>query len=200
MDLFIKAEAGDLLWVVVGIFWLIAQVAGAAAKKKRATPRTPARPTDKPPSDPFSDLMKKLSGIEEFKIPSAPEFQEEPAEILSVKRPHTDEPSAQPQPIRPATKTSYQPGRTVLPASTSSAKSVSDRSDVEPLPTMNAFNNAMPAMKLPSMSLRFHASKTSADPSSALQKILQPEDKQSLRRAMLSHIIFSPPKAFEEIK
>jgi hypothetical protein len=62
---------------------------------------------------------------------------------------------------------------------------------------MKAFRNTLPAMKLPAMTLRFQPLEKSGAKVPNLANVINPADKRTLRRAMLSHIIFSPPKALE---
>ena len=92
----VQAGAEELIWIVVGVFWVIAQIAGGAAKKKRTPPRPVSGDENHEPSvpsrvegaeDPFANLMRKLAGVQEFKIPTPPE----PVEIPKPATPRKGE-------------------------------------------------------------------------------------------------------------
>ena len=181
----VQAGAEELIWIVVGVFWVIAQIAGGAAKKKMA----PSRPAEEreggeAPVDPFAELMRKLSGVQEFEAP-APKT----VDAVSPPRPH---------PARNAVRTPHL--QEEKPTPIPKMPPVAEIADVDIRPTMSSFKSAMPAMKLPSMSLSFQGSEKSTGNVPRLGKIIDPADKSTLRRAMLSHIIFSPPKALEGLK
>ena len=210
----VKAGAEELIWVVVGIFWVIAQIAGGAAKKKKAPPLRQS-PQGEPEGDSFSDLMRKLSGVQEFKIPEPPEPVEQAAGAVSPPRSH---------PVQNAVRTPHlrkkPPVQKSTPVVDLSSVALAKEEEIERIaevdirPTMSAFRNTLPSMKLPSMKMSFQTSDPRYSESafgdaerpkstrsvSKIGKIINPSDKQSLRRAMLSHIIFSPPKALEEMK
>ncbi len=183
----VQAGAEELIWIVVGLFWVIAQIAGAAAKKKTAPPRPVTDEEGEPAEDPFAELMRKLSGVQEIKIPQPPEPQwveETPAPVRKSEMhlPPTRQPRNE---LRSATREPV-----VMPAAAA---------EVDVRPKMSAFRNALPAMKHPSMNLRINKP-SYAEASAGKQGLgseLQLQDKKSLRRAMLSHIIFSPPKALQ---
>jgi hypothetical protein len=207
-DLVVRAEGG-IIWLVVGVFWVIAQIAGAAAKKNQ--PRPPPSDTGEenaPPADPIAELLRKMAGVQEFRI-EPPKFVEEP-----------EEPVFTPQPVRRSevrTKSPWEPGLSRRNGMT--ADDIKALPDIEPLRReirgqrktppdpapvqpridahlkMSAFRNSVPTIKLPSLNLSFQGSATSIQNAPDLGKILSSSDKSSLRRAMLSHIIFSPPKA-----
>ena len=204
----LKADGG-IIWLVVGVFWVIAQIAGAAAKKNQPRP-PPADASEEPePSvDPFAELLRKMAGVEEFRV-EPPKFIEEPAEKTFT-----------PQPVRRSevrTKSPREPSPSRRNGMTADA--IEALPDIEPLRReimgqretplspvqpridahlkMSAFRNSVPSIKLPTLNLSFQGSATSIQNAPNLGKILSPSDKSSLRRAMLSHIIFSPPKAME---
>jgi hypothetical protein len=190
MDQPVKAEG--FIWLVIGVFWVIAQIAGAAAKKKQ--PRPPLsnnREEDGLPlADPIAELLRKMSGIEEFRA-EPPSFTEEPQKVPVVTRenpwsPGEIEKLPDIKPLR----------RTAPITETSAATPALPRIDIRP--KMSAFRTSVPAMKLPAMNFSFLSPETSVRQASAVGSILNPSDKNSLRRAMLSHIIFSPPKALEQ--
>ncbi len=184
----IKAGAEEFIWIVVGIFWVIAQIAGGAAKKKM-NPRlaTEEENGGEAPVDPFAELMRKLVGVQEINSPAPPKPVEIPIKAARSERFAPPETS---KPIDEATP----------PAEPNRAEPVTQVAEVDIRPTMNAFKTAMPSMKFPSMSLNFQGSEKSTGNAPILGKIIDPADKSTLRRAMLSHIIFSPPKAFDGMK
>jgi hypothetical protein len=196
----IKAGADGLIWVIVGVFWVIAQIAGAAAKKNQ--PRPPLSDAGEgrgTSEDPMAELLRKMAGVQEFRV-EPPEFTEEP---------EPEEATFAPSPARQSgvrTKNPWKPGdiealpdmkplRRAAPEPPAPAP-VLPKIDVRP--KMSAFRNSIPSIKMPTMNLSFQGSATSVQQTPNLGKILNPADKNSLRRAMLSHIIFSPPKALEQ--
>lgn len=194
MDI-VKADGG-IIWLVVGVFWVIAQIAGAAAKKNQPRP-PPADAGEEPETsaDPFAELLRKMAGVEEFRI-EPPTFTEEPEEPVVTPKPVFQSRSRANNPwkpgdiealpdIKPLQRVTHEPPAPV-PVST----------QIDVRPKMSAFRNSVPSIKLPTLNLSFQGSATSVQNAPNLGKILSPADKNSLRRAMLSHIIFSPPKAF----
>jgi len=183
----VKADAPGFIWLIVGIFWVVAQIAGAAAKKNQ--PRRPVEPRDdsgKPPIDPFAELMRKMAGVQTFEVPkpeyyNEPEYEEEQEADLAATERMPDI-----EPLRREVR-----GQTDPPPIPVELPKIAIR------PTMKAFRNTLPAMKLPAMGLRFQPLEKSNGKVPRLERIIDPADKQSLRRAMLSHIVFSPPKALE---
>ncbi|MCC7299499.1 MAG: hypothetical protein IT583_00265, partial [Verrucomicrobia bacterium] len=84
-------KAGGLIWLVVGAFWVIAQIAGAAAKKNQPQRPTTDTESDKAPSDPFAEMLRKMAGVDEFRI-EPPERVEEavkPQKPAAVSRGRT---------------------------------------------------------------------------------------------------------------
>jgi hypothetical protein len=190
MDHTVKAEG--FIWLVIGVFWVIAQIAGAAAKKKQ--PRPPLsnnREEDAAPvADPIAELLRKMTGIEEFRT-EPPEFVEKPQKkpVLIRENPWSPgeiEKLPDIKPLRRAAPTTETPV----------AVPTMPQTDIRP--KMSAFRASVPTIKLPAMNLSFYGSETSVRKAPALGSVLNPSDKNSLRRAMLSHIIFSPPKALEQ--
>jgi len=195
----VQAGAEELIWIVVGLFWVIAQIAGGAAKKKRPPPSPIDDEDREAPDDPFADLMRKLSGVQEFKIP------EPPGPPRSELRSATGEPQEQFVPENPWTpeEIGTLPDAKPLNRKPVTLEPVTEPVDVPEVdirPTMSSFRSVMPSMKLPSMKLSFQTSEKSTKISPMLGNIINPSDKRTLRRAMLSHIIFSPPKALEGMK
>lgn len=179
---FVRADGG-LVWLIVGVFWVIAQIAGAAAKKNQ--PPRPAAGEDEPgipPADPFAELMRRMAGAEEFRTepPKAVFVPETPWKAGDIE--------ALPD-IKPLRRAVPEPEPAVKPV---------PAPEIDLRPKMSAFRSSVPSIKLPAMNLSFQGSETSVRKSSDLGKILNPSDRNSLRRAMLSHIIFSPPKALEQ--
>lgn len=206
----VKAEG--LIWLIVGVFWVIAQIAGSAAKKNQ--PRPPlADPGEahKKPEDPIAELLRKMAGVEEFRA-EPPEYaaEDEIENTFTHKFPH--------QPVHKTlgesggfqtkTKNPWTPGeieklpdikplQRATPAPEPAFKPIAI-SAIDVRQKMNAFRQSVPSIKLPAMNLSFHGSETSVQNVPNLAKILNPADRNSIRRAMLSHIIFSPPKALEQ--
>jgi hypothetical protein len=192
----VKAEG--LIWLIVGVFWVIAQIAGAAAKKNQ--PRPPQSDTDEqnePAPDSITELLRKMAGVNEFRV-EPPEFIEEPKE--TVVNPVLSRQS------RSRTKNPWKPGDIeALPDMMPLRRMVTEPTAAAPVlpqldarPKMSAFRNSIPSIKLPTMNMSFQGSATSVQKAPNLGKFLNLSDKNSLRRAMISHIIFSPPKALEQ--
>jgi len=193
------ATAGfeELIWVVVGIFWVIAQIAGGAAKKRKPAPRPVSDGNHKPADDPFANLMSKLAGVQEFKAPTPPKPQwiEEPSPADAGPPPRS-------VPVQNAEGTPRLQKETPVP----SLKPINPPvAEVDIRPTMSAFRNSLPAMKLPSMKLHFqcaphHDRDVDSGKDIGRAARLDLSTLKARRRAMLSHIIFSPPKALEGSK
>lgn len=192
----VKAEG--LIWLIVGVFWVIAQIAGAAAKKNQ--PRPPLSDTDEqtePSADSITELLRKMAGVNEFRV-EPPEFIEEPKK--TAVKPALSRQSGS------RTKNPWKPGDIeALPDMAPLRRMAAEPPAPSPAlpkldarPKMSAFRNSIPSIKLPTMNMSFQGSATSVQKSPNLGKILNPSDKNSLRRAMISHIIFSPPKALEQ--
>jgi hypothetical protein len=183
MNFIAKIDLDGLFPLIIGLIWVIAQVAGAAAKKKNAAPRPAPMRTDDNDSveDPLADLMRKLGAGQEFKIPTPPKPQE-----IQVERPlNTDDIEALPD-VKPIQR------KEVIPLPESIQVPPQDAH-----PTMSSFKSAMPAIKIPAMKLSLQASKKSGSGISKVGKIINPSDKQTLRRAILGQIILGKPKALE---
>ncbi|MFA7256743.1 MAG: hypothetical protein WC047_04135 [Kiritimatiellales bacterium] len=177
-----KADAPGFIWLIVGIFWVVAQIAGAAAKKNQS-----ARSIDSgddepatPPVDPFAELLRRVAGTQTFEVPQ-PEYEEEQEEALARTETMPDI-----EPLRREPMGQEEPKP--VPAAVAG---------INIRPTMRAFRNTLPAMKLPAMTLRFQPLEKQTGKVPMLGKIVAPSDKPSMRRAMLGHIIFSKPKALE---
>jgi hypothetical protein len=212
MNPIVKAEADNLIWIIVGLFWVIAQIAGAAAKKKRP-PRPPAaeeEEKEKPvlSGDPFMEMLRRLAGKQSIEIPRPAEqklsessgSEQSRQGLLRRAEPGQEKPwnpdnfETLPD-IRPLRRPSFSRQEQEI-------KPTGELSNLHVRPQMSTFRSTLPAMKLPTvklpaMNLSFQTSEKSKGNLPALRKIINPADKRSLRRAMLSHIIFSPPKAFE---
>jgi len=216
----VRAGLEDLFPLIIGAIWVIAQIAGAAAQKKKKSapsfgeeshnrPRADDRNFEQPPQkeDPFGHLLRQLSGDEEFHMPQQ-RVTERPPE---PPRPH---PAAQhPSGMKkqqidalPDMARRRIPEADVLPieqkASIAETVREIEKTQTRIRPKMSAFRNSIPSIKLPSMpaaGLRID-NPSYAEASRGTQGIgdeLHLKDRNALRRAMLSHIIFSPPKALE---
>ena len=192
MNTVVKADAEFVIWLIVGLFWVVAQIAGSKGKKK-APPRPPSKEGKggEAPVDPFAELMRKLSGVQEFKIPTPPEPEPlERAEPLLRKGEMHLAPTPSPKPA-PALPPVVEP--------------VAKIAEVDIRPTMSAFRNTLPAMRLPAMRLHFqcaphHDRDVDSGKDIGRADYLELHGRKNLRRAMLNHIIFSKPKALEGTK
>ena len=180
-----------ILPLIIGLIWVIAQIAGAAAKKKTTPPGRPRQPwmdngeTEDAPAlggaDGFADLIRQLSGAQEVTAPTPPRPKNLPAQPLW----EPDE--TEPQPIA-------QPVTQTAPALKPELDKVAA---VDIRPAMSSFKVAMPAMKLPAMNLSFRTSEKSGSGVPRVGKIINPADKQTLRRAVLGQIILGKPRSME---
>ena len=179
-----KFNIDSLIPVIIGLIWVVAQLAGAVAKKKKTQPRITDE--EKSPTDPFAELMRKLSGVQEFKIPAPPEPEKRLAQAL---------PTA-PAPLKTQDEKKTQTMQKKVPASLVSIVNIQ--------PPTSSFQSAMPSMKLPSMSFQSLPSLSGASAKkggglpSKLEKIINPSDKQTLRRAILGHIVLGNPRGMDE--
>jgi len=183
MNLIAKIDFDSALPLIIGLIWVIAQVAGAAAKKKNAAARPSSMKTDneEPAEDPFAALMRKFNGVQEFKIPEPPQSKK-----IKAERPwKPDDVEALPD-VKPIQRETTIPEPEPIQAPLMDAR-----------PKMSSFKSAMPSMKLPAMKLSLQGSEKSGSGVPNLGKIINPADKQTLRRAVLGHIILSKPKALE---
>ena len=197
----VQAGAEELIWIVVGIFWVVAQIAGGAAKKKMAPPR-PMENNEgaEPVGDPFADLIRKLSGVQEFKIPTPP--AEPRSELRSARKPKEMKVENPWKPGDIEALPDMQPLQRTVPAlePVQAMKPIQEIAEVDIRPTMSAFRNSLPAMRLPSMKLHFQCAThhdRDVDSGKDVGRIerLKLKDRATFRRAMLSHIILGKPKA-----
>jgi hypothetical protein len=220
MDYIVKAAAEDLIWIVVGLFWVIAQIAGAAAKKRQPPrPRPAGQPDELPPDDPFADLIRRLSGAEKteaprFEEPPDEEEEDEPSFLWDPRpapvpqaKPDTSRYTRMPEDIEPMQETASIPEADVTPIR--QAASIPDpHSTMEELskkdvrPKMRHFSNRLPSFNLPSipsmnLTIDVPSYTEAASGRQGIGRELHLKDRKALRRAMLSHIIFSKPKALE---
>ncbi len=133
-----QAGAEEFIWIVVGIFWVIAQIAGGALKKKTPAELPGTDANREPKEHPRADLIRKGE-----------------VNLAQIHR--------------------AQPHRT--PAA-----------------------DIRPTIKPPSINSYFQCLENPAKNNPTLEKTIKPLNKSTLRRAMLSHIILSPPKALEGLK
>ena len=199
---------------IIGAFWVIAQIAGAAAKKKQARPLSSDDDDLRTnPPDPFADLMRTLASKQEFQQTTAPEFTEtpEPEELIEPYRPWEKTavadmpapalrvaPPVPPIPLRMPLEPPVVPHTPPEPTPPPSKESPIDLGGIHISPSMTAFRNSLPAMRLPTLRQHFQRMETAGTSTPILQSLINPSDPKTLRRAMLSHIIFSPPKALEK--
>lgn len=192
MNHIVKADAPGFIWLIVGVFWVIAQIAGAAAKKNQPRPPLSGTGEDRKTSgDPIAELLRKMAGAEEFRVEPPPHFaaeQNESPVSVSVSPWKPGDIEALPD-IKPLRHTSPAPETAARPLKVPGT---------DFRPKMSAFRSSVPSIKLPGMTLSFQGSETSVRKVQNIGTILNPDDKKTLRRAMLSHIIFSPPKALEQ--
>lgn len=185
-------KADGFIWLIVGIFWVVAQIAGAASKKN--APRRPARSGDdeKPlPSDPLAELLRKLGDAQQFELPQ-PEYEELPEEDQEPNTGFVPQNAWRPGDIEKLPE--IEPIRRQAPSHEPVAVSPIE---AEFRPSMSAFRSTLPTIKLPSVHLRFQRLEKSGENFPNIGNIIDPTDRKALRRAMLSHILFSPPKALE---
>jgi hypothetical protein len=185
----VKADAEGFIWLIVAVFWVIAQIAGAAAKKKMPTRTGPEDETQSGPEEPFAELLKTLSGVKEFKIP-----EPEPSPVEPLRR----EPEWNPCDLEHTSE--IHPLEPVLDIKPPAPPEPIHQVDIRP--TMSAFRNTLPAMKLPSMNLHvpcavYHDRDTDSGKKISLADRLDLKDPKTLRRAMLTHFILSKPKVLE---
>lgn len=195
MEYIVKAGAEDFIWLIAGAFWIIAQIAGAAAKKKAAPtfrenpqgePRhRPTPDSQEPPEDLFAELMRQLGGGATFEQPEpeeTPSFEEQ-----NPWKPGEIEELPDIQPIQ----------RIEIPEPPMPEKIDVAVEELDIRPTMRSFKTALPFMKLPSMTMSFQTSEKNQYGVPDIAKIIDPADRKSLRRAILGQIILNPPKALK---
>ncbi|MCU0858805.1 MAG: hypothetical protein MUC65_10440 [Pontiellaceae bacterium] len=189
----IKAGGDDLVWLIVGVFWVIAQIAGGISKKnKRRPPATAASGEQPEPAEnQLSDLLRQLSGQQPVEIP-LPDYAELMGKQESTPENHW---SSNELAALPVFSGKAEPPPLPPPV----LKPVAEVPKIDIRPTMKAFRNASVAMKQPSMNLRIQGLEKRAEKIPMCGHIINPADRNSLRRAMLSHIILSKPKGMERL-
>jgi hypothetical protein len=179
MNLMAKFNIDALIPLLIGAFWIISQIVAAVAKKKAPPSRRPETGDGKAAGeDPFADLMRKLSGVQEFKIPEPPKPK---VKAASPWQPDDIESLPDMKPIR---QTAPVPEPVEVPA-------------VVSIQAMGSFKSAMPSMKLPAMTLSFRGLENRDSGVPRVGRIIDPSDKTTIRRAILGHIILGKPKAME---
>jgi hypothetical protein len=179
----VKAEMDGVIYLIIGVFWVVAQIAGAAAKKKQP-PRSGTDEEREPPIDPITELLRKMAGVQPVEVPQ-PEYKKPEEEALWTPDEIEKLPDIQPLRREPqSNEIIHLPPAEVI--------------EMDFRPKMSAFRSSVPSIKLPAMNMSFQGSATSVRKAPELGSILNPSDRRSIRRAMLSHIIFSKPKAFEQ--
>lgn len=199
----VKADAEGLIWIVVALFWVIAQIAGAAAQKKRSQQRPPSvRGAEREaPPDPFAELLRKMAGADELRV-EPPGFaeEEEPEEVPvfpfeNAWKPGEIEALPDIPPSRPEPLSQGEMYAAPLPAADVAAA----RPETEARPDMSAFRSSVPSIRLPAMTLRIDTP-SYAEASTGKQGRggrLHLRNRRALRRAMLHQMVFNPPKALE---
>lgn len=180
MNIIAAIDLDALLPLIVGVFWVVAQLVGAAAKKKTPPPR-PSHDEPAEDKDPLADLMRKLGGAQEFKIPEPPEPAPAADAMPSLRSHKTESTAKTPQPQKTSPLPALKPVK------------IEDIQKPDFRPSMKSFKTVMPSMKLPAMNLSFRG----AEPAGGrpeVGKIIDPADRNTLRRAMLGHIILEKPK------
>ncbi|NOU36858.1 MAG: hypothetical protein HOO88_08835 [Kiritimatiellaceae bacterium] len=186
-------RAEGLIWLVVGVFWVIAQIAGAAAKKNQPRPPIANSESDEVPGNPpalsnvdgFAEMLRKMAGVQPIE---KPEPERELAPVFVPQTPRRRVAIEKLPDIKPLRRE---------PVSPEPVAKMVKIPEADLRPKMSAFRNSVPSIKMPAMNLSFRGTETSVHGIPNLGKILNPADKSSTRRAMLGHIIFSPPKAME---
>ena len=206
--------ADALVWIILAIFWVVAQVISKAARRlPPSKPQSPPRPQPRGavPSE-LQDFLNSLAQLQSGPI--------EPPPLDTPLRPipygQTVAPPPPPQPHQPQPQTRRKHKQKApkhvdpvieevlppTPAAPQSLAEVSFDSRVEALPravtaqrtdTARQFLAATEKafrMKMPTMTPGGQHRK----PSPLLQKMLT--GKAALRQAMLSRIVLGPPKAF----
>ncbi|MFA5688710.1 MAG: hypothetical protein WC959_06145 [Kiritimatiellales bacterium] len=200
------AAMEDFIWIVIALLWGVVQLAAGAAKKKRQenqSARSTPQSAPEKQADPFAEMLKKLAGItdleevdsddEEIESGSyaPPEYKPAPETVKSAfvsKSPWTSGDIKKLPDIKPLLREIPKPAP--MPAPVEIPK-------IDVHPTMSQFRSSIPAIKLPAMNLCFLNGNSAGGKSSAGKKLISSSDRPALRRAMLSHIIFSKPKALE---
>lgn len=182
-------QADGLLWLIIGVFWVIAQIAGGAKKNQRRRPPTvPGESPGPVVEDPLTEILRKLSGDQPIDEPQLEEVV----------------PSAPPP---PASKSAWTPQqlnelpdrvhRLDIPVEQHPIESF-DLPFMDARPTMKAFRSASASFKQPSMNLSDGRSNQKSKTVPMHGKLPGLKNKQELRRAMIYNIILSPPKALEK--
>jgi len=202
MNHIVKADGGGemLLWLVVGIFWVIAQIAGAGKRKARPGQREAQREelnriaregeaeaerNEETDIDPFSDLMRKLAGEQPRPVPVQP--------VREKPKPIPPPPSTGTQ-HAPAPKPATRLPRSELRSATGVEPAKTEAIDVEAPAKQKGSSLAMPSMKLPLIRAGFQSIDQSGAGFPRIIRELDLTGRNALRRAMLSHIIFEKPK------
>lgn len=206
MNTIVKADAEFVIWIIVGIFWVIAQIAGNAGKKKtKSRPQPEGEEKTEAPSDLLSELMRRLSGVQEFKIPTPPEPKKTSRspqtwdpEIAKKYGLHTERTPSPPK-VVPLRKQKAPPATAPHPA----RKPVPAPQPVEVQeemvrPTMQSFRSAMPSIQFPTIKMNVQSAIHPDRKGIGRAGRLELKNRKNLRRAMLNHIILGKPKGLEK--
>ncbi len=182
----INVGSEELVWVIVAIFWGIAKIVSAAAKKKRSErPHTDA--SSDTSNDPIAEQLRKLLGGQDIQV-SESTYREIP------KVPPKNPLESDDVEVLPGMCKSIDPQPAISPE-----KIPEKVSEFDFRPTMSQFRRGIPSIKLPIMTTTEmpNAIQRRKKTKSSLAQLIDPANRKSIRRAMLSHILFSPPKAME---
>jgi hypothetical protein len=174
----VKAEG--FLWLILGIFWVVAQIASSAKKKQ------PVAPPEGVPPAPARSLTELLRRMAEETTTQQKEVRPEPwlppdTYEEAPQPPQAPLPQFVPEPV--VLRTIQEPAPPVLIAPGAH-------------PKLTDFRNSVPSIRLPVMSLSFNSAidrQTSAKNAPA-RALLRGGGKETLRRAVLCQLILDRPK------
>jgi len=213
---FVRAGADDIIPFVVIVIFIIVRLAGFIQKSKEGKkpqgpqPARPPRPEQHAPST-LEDFFKQLAGepvqppepapstlkrpdyikeMEEFNLLQAEEIEEEVI-VESIPAPEI-EPPVQPTASNDWEKVSKDRQRESRSASTWSREKTETKKiqSLESIKQTHALLSGAHGLKMPGGNPFRIASKTG-------KPLIDLKDQTILKRAMLSHIVFSPPRAYD---
>jgi len=193
-----------IIWVIILIFWGIAQLVQKSRRPSQRPPGQPPRPVS-PMENELRDLLEQLSGqpprtVEEEpeELPAEMEEEEEPAPPVQRRPP--------PPPARP--QRSAAPVRAVRPGSSAPyqiLREVEPERPRQPSPPLLAeIADEMPAMKPASvsqvLSMRGMAMHIPVGQTRHGRPIFNPRELRNphtLRQIVMARLMLDPPKALE---
>lgn len=205
----VKASTEGLIWLVVGVFWIIAQIFQSAAQKKQKEQKEQGRKEgdrddesfDVPPAaaESFADLVRRLSGEQE-RFVEPPEWIEAEDEQMPASEPVAVRSQAawsrseleQLPDIEPAKRARIS---VLTPKPREPSVDVAQHLR----PKLSDFRTGTSMIKLPSMILRMSSPTLSTSASDRSRNATAPNlrDRRVLRRAMLGHVILDKPRALQ---